>query len=500
MQPGRPLRRRSWRRSAPIAVAIASLTLGAGVASASGGGGVGTPDPPVLTGVLCLERCADVREATVGSPGPAERPRARRRRRGPLRRRRRRPGRGGAERGLGDDGRGQGAGEGGVRHRAGERLRDRGRDAERPAAEDRRRGPDPHRRPVQAHRRRGDPPSDLLRRAASAARLVHLPGRRGHRRPGRGRRTARPRRSSTPSSRTTPSPAPATSRSGTGGRPTAPRRRAATTSSARQRRRRRDRRHGGLELRLPPLPLSRSTRRHTYGDGYGAGRGHQGQDVFAECGTPIHAARGGRVQAVDVQSAAGNYVVIDGKGTKVDTFYAHLIAPLAAARGRPGAHRPGDRQRRPDRQRVRAVTCTSRSGAGPGGTRAVTRCRASATCCTTGTPGAERPAPGRGRDPRGARRRLRPGLRGREAVGSRVRARQGAGQAGDRVLRRRARGAGPVRVQGAPAARRRRQGRPRRQRPRRAPLRRAQPRSREVPPAHLGRSARQPRRPGRRLL
>jgi len=65
--------------------------------------------------------------------------------------------------------------------------------------------------------------------------------------------------------------------------------------------------------------------KHTYGDGYGAGRGHQGQDVFAKCGTPIHAARGGRVQTVAVQSAAGNYIVIDGKGTKTDTFYAHLI-------------------------------------------------------------------------------------------------------------------------------------------------------------------------------
>ena len=65
--------------------------------------------------------------------------------------------------------------------------------------------------------------------------------------------------------------------------------------------------------------------RHSYGDGFGAGRGHQGQDLFARCGTPIHAARGGRVQTVDVQSAAGNYVVIDSKGTGIDTMYAHLL-------------------------------------------------------------------------------------------------------------------------------------------------------------------------------
>ena len=29
--------------------------------------------------------------------------------------------------------------------------------------------------------------------------------------------------------------------------------------------------------------------KHTYGDGYGAGRDHEGQDVFAKCGTPIRA-------------------------------------------------------------------------------------------------------------------------------------------------------------------------------------------------------------------
>ena len=33
---------------------------------------------------------------------------------------------------------------------------------------------------------------------------------------------------------------------------------------------------------------------HTYGDGYGAGRGHRGQDVFADCGTTLVAARAGR--------------------------------------------------------------------------------------------------------------------------------------------------------------------------------------------------------------
>jgi murein DD-endopeptidase MepM/ murein hydrolase activator NlpD len=64
--------------------------------------------------------------------------------------------------------------------------------------------------------------------------------------------------------------------------------------------------------------------RHTYGDAFGAGRNHQGQDVFAKCGTPLYAARGGRVQWNKVHESAGNYVVVDLKGTAVDHMYAHL--------------------------------------------------------------------------------------------------------------------------------------------------------------------------------
>ena len=68
---------------------------------------------------------------------------------------------------------------------------------------------------------------------------------------------------------------------------------------------------------------------HTYGDGIGApraGHTHQGQDVFAACGTPLVAARGGRVQYNGYHSAAGNYIVIDGRGTGVDFAYMHMIS------------------------------------------------------------------------------------------------------------------------------------------------------------------------------
>jgi murein DD-endopeptidase MepM/ murein hydrolase activator NlpD len=57
---------------------------------------------------------------------------------------------------------------------------------------------------------------------------------------------------------------------------------------------------------------------------FGGARGHQGQDVFAACGTPIVAARAGVVKFKEFQSAAGNYVVIDGAQTGVDFGYMHL--------------------------------------------------------------------------------------------------------------------------------------------------------------------------------
>jgi murein DD-endopeptidase MepM/ murein hydrolase activator NlpD len=77
---------------------------------------------------------------------------------------------------------------------------------------------------------------------------------------------------------------------------------------------------------------------HSYGDGLGAGRGHRGVDVFARCGVPLEAARGGKVQHEAYQgSGAGHYLVIDGRGTGKDYVYMHLQ----------GASRlePGDRVR-----------------------------------------------------------------------------------------------------------------------------------------------------------
>jgi hypothetical protein len=76
---------------------------------------------------------------------------------------------------------------------------------------------------------------------------------------------------------------------------------------------------------------------HSYGDGVGApraGHTHQGQDILARCGTPLVAARGGRVQWKAYQAGgAGYYLVIDGKKTGHDYAYMHLKGPAKVDRG-----------------------------------------------------------------------------------------------------------------------------------------------------------------------
>lgn len=74
--------------------------------------------------------------------------------------------------------------------------------------------------------------------------------------------------------------------------------------------------------------------RYTYGDGIGAGRGHQGQDLLASCGKPLVAAAPGRVKLVDYQaSGAGNYVVIKSRETGFDYVYMHMAAKASVSRG-----------------------------------------------------------------------------------------------------------------------------------------------------------------------
>jgi murein DD-endopeptidase MepM/ murein hydrolase activator NlpD len=99
---------------------------------------------------------------------------------------------------------------------------------------------------------------------------------------------------------------------------------------------------GVAATEAPPIVDSRDTfdlnafkfpiiGKHTFAPGagrFGGGRGHQGQDVLANCGLKLVAARGGVVRKSGFQGAAGNYIAItpnaDGLG---DQSYMHLAKP-----------------------------------------------------------------------------------------------------------------------------------------------------------------------------
>jgi murein DD-endopeptidase MepM/ murein hydrolase activator NlpD len=71
---------------------------------------------------------------------------------------------------------------------------------------------------------------------------------------------------------------------------------------------------------------------HNYGNlavtGFGVKRSdgsiHTGQDVIADCGTPIVAAHDAVVESAGYSDGYGNYVVLDGRGTRFDFVYGHM--------------------------------------------------------------------------------------------------------------------------------------------------------------------------------
>jgi murein DD-endopeptidase MepM/ murein hydrolase activator NlpD len=85
---------------------------------------------------------------------------------------------------------------------------------------------------------------------------------------------------------------------------------------------------GGGDVPVPDPPAFAFPLRgaHDYGtaeNGFGGGRGHQGQDLLCECGTPVVAARAGRVTFVDFHGRAGHYAVVrEPDGTS--QAYMHL--------------------------------------------------------------------------------------------------------------------------------------------------------------------------------
>jgi murein DD-endopeptidase MepM/ murein hydrolase activator NlpD len=69
---------------------------------------------------------------------------------------------------------------------------------------------------------------------------------------------------------------------------------------------------------------------HQYWAGFGDGRGHQGADVGAPCGTPLVAVAAGTVTKSEYHPRAGNYLIIDLKRSNQDLAYMHLteLTPL----------------------------------------------------------------------------------------------------------------------------------------------------------------------------
>lgn len=66
---------------------------------------------------------------------------------------------------------------------------------------------------------------------------------------------------------------------------------------------------------------------HQLWEGFGGARNHQGADIGADCGTPLAAALPGKIEFNKYEPRAGNYLVIDVKGTDADIIYMHMRAP-----------------------------------------------------------------------------------------------------------------------------------------------------------------------------
>ncbi len=98
------------------------------------------------------------------------------------------------------------------------------------------------------------------------------------------------------------------------------------------------RRLGALTLRSHRYPIRGAHADRgpigRFGVGRSGGRTHEGYDVNAACGTPLVAARGGRVVRSYYDPVLyGNLVIIRGERTRRDYWYAHLQRASRLRRG-----------------------------------------------------------------------------------------------------------------------------------------------------------------------
>jgi murein DD-endopeptidase MepM/ murein hydrolase activator NlpD len=95
----------------------------------------------------------------------------------------------------------------------------------------------------------------------------------------------------------------------------------------------RKRADGKREVRVYPAKFP-VRGRHQYWDGFGAGRGHQGQDVGASCGTTLVAAQAGTVAYKGYDGGGyGNYLIINVAGEPHAEVYGHLKRSASVRQG-----------------------------------------------------------------------------------------------------------------------------------------------------------------------
>ena len=77
------------------------------------------------------------------------------------------------------------------------------------------------------------------------------------------------------------------------------------------------------KIQIPIRQLKRSQIANTWGAPRGTDRKHQGQDLFAKRGTPVHSATKGYVWRIGESNLGGNTVWVIGAGGRV-YYFAHL--------------------------------------------------------------------------------------------------------------------------------------------------------------------------------